>query len=56
MRFQLSFSNPLVIAAMMVVPALAASPGLYLCQNWGFNDRPDNFCYKYTEPWGKCSK
>ena len=56
MRFQLSFSNPLVIAAMMVVPALAASPGLYLCQNWGFNDIPDNFCYKYTEPWGKCSK
>lgn len=56
MRFQLPSLTPFVMAAMMAAPSLAASPGLYLCQNWGFNDRPDNFCYKYTEPWGKCSK
>ncbi|KAH6873310.1 hypothetical protein BKA58DRAFT_456931 [Alternaria rosae] len=55
MRFQLPSLTPFVMAAMMATPSLAASPGLYLCQNWGFNDRPDNFCYKYTEPWGKCT-
>ncbi|KAF3033959.1 hypothetical protein E8E12_002603 [Didymella heteroderae] len=34
--------------------AAAASPGLYLCQNAHFNERP-NFCNKYTSPWGQCT-
>ncbi|KAF2996793.1 hypothetical protein E8E13_000357 [Curvularia kusanoi] len=42
------------LASMMASPAAAASPGLYLCQNWGFNNNP-NFCYKYTVPWGRCT-
>lgn len=56
MQFQLS-SLPILalVASVHITPAVAASPGLYLCQNWGFNEQP-NFCNHYTEPWGKCSK
>ncbi|KAI8631756.1 hypothetical protein F5Y19DRAFT_492716 [Xylariaceae sp. FL1651] len=55
MEFKAS-SLPLLIfmASVQVIPAAAASPGLYLCENWGFNEQP-NFCHEYTEPWGKCT-
>lgn len=59
----MQFKASLLIALSSMAPALAApaeavaakAPGLYLCQNSHFNERP-NFCNKYTSPWGKCSK
>ena len=59
----MQFKASLFIALGLMAPALAApveaaaasSPGLYLCQNSHFNERP-NFCNKYTSPWGRCSK
>ncbi|KAI0529771.1 hypothetical protein GGR58DRAFT_495699 [Xylaria digitata] len=55
MYFQLSSLAILVsTASVLIPPAAAASPGLYLCQNWGFNEQP-NYCNKYSEPWGKCT-
>ncbi|KAH7069814.1 hypothetical protein BKA63DRAFT_606165 [Paraphoma chrysanthemicola] len=55
MHSQITVLSALAAAAFMAVPALAASPGLYLCQNWGFSEQPNNLCHHYTEPWGKCT-